>query len=227
MKTRVLPLALAVALSLAACGSGGETQAGSPAPQGAATSQHGGGSGATGGAGGEVIDTVKTETAAAPKVENAMLEKYGISGRSVVELVDFMDETNEHRGSGLNGSVRADHLLLKDEQTGQEQAVPVPDGLFYVSVAPYAGRTHECFNHSLTGCVGEFAGTQMQAKVVTDDGTVLHDGPVTTFENGFVGFWLPRDVKGTMSFTYDGKSVEAPFATDEKSPTCITTMQLT
>lgn len=224
MKTRFLPLALTATLALASC-STTPTGTGSPAAQESTAAASDTSAASSGGA--AVIDTVADRTAQAPAVDGPVAQAYGLSGKSVVDIVNGMDVTNAHRGSGVNGSVRGDHLLLTDEKTGQEQNVPVPDDLFYLSVAPYVGTTHECFNHSLTGCRGEFANTQMQATVKKDDGSVLYEGPVTTFENGFVGFWLPRDVRGTMSFSYDGKTVEAPFGTDATSPTCVTTMQLT
>lgn len=222
MKTGLAPLVLVVALGLSGCG-GASTET-APSSQGAGQTN---GAAATQAGSATVIDTVPDRTAAAPAVDGPVVSAYGLAGKSVVEIVEGLDETNSHRGSGVNGSVRFDHLLLTDEKSGQEQQVPVPDDLFYLSVAPYAGTTHECFNHSLTGCVGEFAGASMQATVTKKDGTVLYDGPVTTFENGFVGFWLPRDIEGTLSFSYDGKSVEGPFATDAESPTCLTTLQLT
>lgn len=226
MRTRTLTVALAAALLLSGCGSNGST-GDQNAAQGAATSAAAGGQTGDQAGGASVIDTTKKATAAAPAVKDPMLAKYGLDGKSVVEIVDDLDETNAHRGSGLKASIRPDHLQLEDESAGTRTTIPVPDDLFYMSVAPYATQTHECVNHSLTGCKGELPKAAMTAKVTKDDGTVLYEGPATTFENGFVGFWLPRDIRGTMRFDYDGKSVSAPFVTDTTSPTCITTMQLT
>jgi hypothetical protein len=56
--------------------------------------------------------------------------------------------------------------------------------------------------------------------------TVLVDETRTTFENGFTGFWLPRDIEGTLRVTYDGKAGEVDFATDQDAPTCLTVVQL-
>jgi hypothetical protein len=55
---------------------------------------------------------------------------------------------------------------------------------------------------------------------------VLVDETRTTFENGFTGFWLPRNIEGTLRVTYDGKAGETDFATDQNAPTCLTTLQL-
>jgi hypothetical protein len=54
---------------------------------------------------------------------------------------------------------------------------------------------------------------------------VLVDETRTTFENGFTGFWLPRNIEGTLRVTYDGKAGETDFATDQNAPTCLTTLQ--
>ena len=47
---------------------------------------------------------------------------------------------------------------------------------------------------------------------------MLVDEARTTFENGFVGFWLPRDIAGTLRVTYDGKVGEAAFAAGTHRP---------
>ncbi|MDO5627075.1 MAG: CueP family metal-binding protein [Mobilicoccus sp.] len=232
MTKRALSLALAVTLFAAGCGTAQEAPEETAAPATATQAEETPPADEqTAPAGQGVIDTVPDKTGNAPAVaepllEDPVLSEFGLNGKSVVEIVDFMDETNAHRDSGLNGSIRYDHLKLTNENTGDETEVPVPDDLFYMSVAPYVTQTHECFNHSLTGCVGENAETEMDVTVTDSEGTVLFDGPATTFENGFIGFWLPRDITGTMEVTYDGKSGSMEFGTGEDSPTCITTLQL-
>ena len=63
---------------------------------------------------------------------------------------------------------------------------------------------------------------------IVDDSTgeVLVDGDYTTFDNGFLGFWLPRDITATLRVTYDDKAVEQPISTSEDAPTCLTTLPL-
>ena len=98
---------------------------------------------------------------------------------------------------------------------------------FYLSVAPYIDQTHDCFNHSLTTCQGELASTEVQVQIVDRAGNdVLVDETRTTFENGFTGFWLPRNIEGTLRITSDGRSAEADFTTHPDAPTCLTTMHL-
>jgi hypothetical protein len=59
------------------------------------------------------------------------------------------------------------------------------------------------------------------------DGAVLVDESRTTFANGFVGLWLPRDFTGTLKITADGKTAESKVSTAEDAPTCLTTLRLT
>lgn len=80
-------------------------------------------------------------------------------------------------------------------------------------MAPYVDQTHECFNHSLTTCKGELASKAMQVRIVDEHGKVLVDETRTTFENGFVGFWLPRDIKGTLRVTYGARVGEVDIVT--------------
>lgn len=66
----------------------------------------------------------------------------------------------------------------------------------------------------------------MQVVDETND-EVLVDETMTTFENGFVGLWLPRDIEGTLRVRFDGRVAETEIATDAEAPTCLTTLQLT
>lgn len=74
---------------------------------------------------------------------------------------------------------------------------------------------------------GELATIDVQVQIVdkTND-KVLLDETRATFDNGFIGFWLPRDIEGNLRVTYDGKTGEAGFATSQDAPTCLTTLQL-
>ena len=48
----------------------------------------------------------------------------------------------------------------------------------------------------------------------------------TTYANGFVGFWVPKDITGTVEITKDGKTGDVEFSSDKEGATCITTLQL-
>ena len=173
------------------------------------------------------------EKAAAPtdsasgSATDVLLADYGLDGMETVEVIDHLDRLGgDDRPSDLMASVRPSELLVSVGD--EEHSLEVPDGQFYLSVAPYVDTTHECFNHSLTTCQGELTETDVDVTITDDtNGEVLVDEVRTTFANGFVGFWLPRDIEGTVSVEYDGLSGEVDFATDEESPTCLTTLQLT
>ena len=117
------------------------------------------------------------------------------------------------------------YFVLKDD-SGESQ-VALPDGQFYLSIAPYVSRTHECFYHSLTTCTGELADQAVDVTIVDSTGKTLVDGPAQTYANGFVGFWLPRDIEGTITVTHQGRTATSAISTDREAPTCLTTLQLT
>lgn len=147
----------------------------------------------------------------------------GMDGEQVVDHLDRMPVTD--RSTELMASVRADQLLLTDAE--QEVALPLTEGEFYLSVAPYVDRTHECFYHSLTTCRGELTNQDIDVRIVDDaSGEVLVDEEVTTFDNGFAGFWLPRDVDGTIEVTHDGLTGRSAFSSGDEGATCLTTLQL-
>ncbi|MFN3867134.1 MAG: CueP family metal-binding protein, partial [Demequina sp.] len=125
-------------------------------------------------------------------VADTMLAPEGLDGLDARTVVDTLDATAlSDRTDAFMASVRPDELLLTDA-AGTETSLPMPDDAFYVSFAPYIDATHECYFHSLTTCVGEMRGEQIDV-VVTDaaTGEVLVDETMTTFDNGFVGIWLP------------------------------------
>lgn len=162
-----------------------------------------------------------------PSGAQPLLTDHGLEGMDTVEIVDHLDRLGGvDRPADLMASVRVDELLISSGD--QEYALDLPEDRFYLSVAPYVDQTHECFYHSLTTCKGELGATDVEVQIVDEtNGEVLVDGTETTFDNGFVGFWLPRDIEGTLRISYDGKSAETDFATDEEAPTCLTTLQLT
>ena len=67
--------------------------------------------------------------------------------------------------------------------------------------------SHDCFYHSLTTCLGELDNEDIQV-TITDEGTgeALVDEATTTFDNGFIGFWLPDDATGLIEVSYQGRT---------------------
>lgn len=163
-----------------------------------------------------------TPSAAAP-----LLARYGLQDMDGAAVVDHLDRLGlKQRPSDLEASVRPTELRLTWGK--QEYSLPLPSDRFYLSVAPYLDHTHECFHHSLTTCKGELGGRAIHVRVTdSSDGSVLLDEDRTTFANGFVGLWLPRDVRGTVEVTYAGRRGHVAFATDDAAPTCLTTLRLT
>lgn len=156
---------------------------------------------------------------------DSLLAAHGLDGMDGAAMVDHLDRlVGDARPADLMASVRADELLVSAGE--EEVAVPLPADEFYVAVAPYAADTHECYYHSLTTCQGELADEPVHVRVVDESGTVLVDEEMTTFGNGFVGLWLPRDIRGTLQITHDGRTGEVPISTDAEAPTCVTTLQV-
>jgi hypothetical protein len=156
----------------------------------------------------------------------ALLAGFDLGGKSAPEIIDELDRTAiDERASDLMASVRPDRLVIAAD--GQEFGLEIPADRFYLSVAPYVDGTHECFYHSLTTCQGELSDTDVQVQIVdrTHD-EVLVDETRTTYDNGFVGFWLPRGIEGVLRVEYDGKVAETEITTNKDAPTCLTTLKL-
>lgn len=131
------------------------------------------------------------------------------------------------RPADLLASVKPRTVELSDG-SGATASLALPDEQFYVSIAPYADRTHECFFHSLTTCLGEMPNEDIRVEV-TDraSGAVLVDETVRTNDNGFLGLWLPRAVDATITLETGGRTTTSAISTHDDDPTCVTTLQLT
>lgn len=202
MKKTLTAVALTAALALAGCSG--------PATPQATTGAAGGGAPA----------------ASAPAQKGDLLATYGLTGLSGKEIVEKIDQDDTKRPLAMRASVRYDHVIIGDGQTQTEVPIQADDNGFYLSIAPYAAKTHECHFHSLATCQGEMVGKPVQVKITDSTGKVLVDEQATTYANGFVGFWLPRDITGTVEVTVDSKTGTVPFATGPQDATCLTTLQV-
>ena len=88
--------------------------------------------------------------------------------------------------------------------------------------------SHDCFYHSLTTCLGELDNEDIQV-TITDEATgeSLVDEATTTFDNGFIGFWLPDDATGLIEVSYQGRTGTTEFSTTDDGVTCVTDLRLT
>ena len=171
---------------------------------------------------------VASRTETPPPSADAVLGAYGLAGLDTREVINALDATAlAEREQDLRASIRPDELLISDA-TGAEASLPMPDDAFYVSVAPYVDSTHECYFHSLTTCTGEMRSETVHVLAAeVGSGEVLLDQSMVTFDNGFVGLWLPRGVEIDLTITSDGREATERLSTDDaEDATCVTTMQL-
>jgi len=159
---------------------------------------------------------------------DAMMTDYGLAGLDARQIIDRLDALpTAERESDLGVSIRPTELIITDAAE-RELTLPMPNDDFYVSIAPFVDQTHECYFHSLTTCMGEIQSSDVQMLVTdADSGAVLIDETRTTFDNGFVGIWLPRDIDVTVAIEYNGRSATTELSTSgDDVATCVTTMQL-
>lgn len=139
--------------------------------------------------------------------------------KSLVE--DFSTREVSAEQASINGKE-----LIVNEEDGSENVYDISNEDFFVSIAPYENQTHPCTFHSLTGCQGEMVEETFDVYVEDEEGNVIIDEEMTTYENGFIDLWLPRDKTYNVIIEQNGKSTEAQISTYEDDATCITTMQL-
>lgn len=152
--------------------------------------------------------------------EAAFLEKYGFSGLTVQEIVQKLDSTTSDP-SGLKASITSDFLVLMDES--DEVRLALPKDKFYLSFAPYVTQSHPCGTHSLSSCQSELVNKEIHALITDSEGNEIVNSDLTTMANGFVSVWLPRNIDGTVTVSYNGLVAQSPIKTFAGSDTCLTT----
>lgn len=176
--------------------------------------------------------TSNNQQSAAPSVSqaesDAFLSANNLAGLDARQMIDKLDSLPvAERPSNLMASVRPDQLILIDEKK-QQISLPIPEEQFYLSFAPFKTQTHECHFHSLTTCLGEMQNEEVKV-TVTDakTGEKIVDKTVKTFDNGFVGVWLPRGIEATLNVEQGELSATSKISTaTSEDATCLTTMQL-
>lgn len=162
----------------------------------------------------------------ATEAEGDLLAAHGLAGMDAREIITELDQTPmAERSTELMASVRVDELILADS-TG-ETSLPMPEDETYVSIAPYRSQTHDCFYHSLTTCTGELGNEEVHVVFRDGSGQTLVDENVTTYDNGFVGFWIPKDTAGTIEVDHEDGTATSDFSTGAEGATCVTTLPLT
>lgn len=124
----------------------------------------------------------------------------------------------------IEASITSEELVVTDGDEVTKTSLPEDE--FFVSVAPFVEMTHPCAVHSLTGCQGEMTEETFNVKITDESGNTVVDEEMTSFENGFIDLWLPREQTFTVEIEHDGKTSESEISTFEGDDTCITTMQL-
>lgn len=155
--------------------------------------------------------------------ETEFLTQHGLSGKTTEQMIETIDQSKQERPLAYSASVTGTELKLSDGQ--QQFSFPLGDK-FYLSFAPYINLTHPCFNHSLSGCRSELANTEFDVKITDNSGNVIVQDKLTSYQNGFIGVWLPRNTEGTIEVSYKNLKAKSPFATHAENQTCMTTLQL-
>lgn len=169
------------------------------------------------------LGLLTTGTAFAVTPEANFLAEHGLSGKSVEQIVETIDQSPQSRPLPFSASITSTALKLSSGD--QVYTMPLGDK-FYLSFAPYEWQTHPCFNHSLSGCQGEMPGKKFNVKVTDSKGDVVVQKEMKSGRNGFVGVWLPRNMEGTIEVSYNGKSAAHTIKTMNDSQTCLTELQL-
>lgn len=144
-----------------------------------------------------------------------------------VEAIRTLETMPVEDRPALIASVRPEGLLLAEPDGSEEVLLDGPEDRFYLSVAPYRDRNHDCYFHSLTTCLGELGQTEVEVTIVDDaTGEVLVSETRATHPNGFIDYWLPAGIEATVTITQGDTQGTHSIATGPEDLTCLTTLQL-
>ena len=165
---------------------------------------------------------------AAATAPDGSAELEELSRTDVRTVVDRLDRAPlDERDDAVAASIRTDRVVLS-VVNGSQVELAMPDGLTYISFAPYRTQTHDCTFHAPSSCVGELRNTELQL-TITDlaTGETHVDEKTQTFDNGFVGAWLPRGIDAEVVIVVADSEARAVISTvNDDDPTCITTLPL-
>ncbi|MFK5883520.1 MAG: CueP family metal-binding protein [Candidatus Izemoplasma sp.] len=157
------------------------------------------------------------------KKEDILVE-LGLGGLTAKEILNGI-ASNEITISNYTISVTDDVLLINYDN--KNISLEMPKDEFYISVAPYIDMTHECFFHSPTECRAELSNESFYITLIDLEGNIVLDSYYESLNNGFIDFWLPRDIEGVLSITYGDLTSVKMISTFSGDATCETTFKLT
>ncbi len=160
---------------------------------------------------------------ATSKTGQEMLESFELSHMSTKEMVATLEDRLNEPKTLINAGVQYDGIYLSN---GKRQVILEEKGMFYLSIAPYMNKTHPCGSHNLVTCRGEMVNQAFDVLVMNDQGDVIINETISTLSNGFMGIWLPKDMKGTITIKQGNYLATGLIETTKGSPTCNTTLKL-
>ncbi|HAX03682.1 MAG TPA: hypothetical protein DEA30_04140 [Acholeplasmataceae bacterium] len=156
--------------------------------------------------------------------DTSLFERHNLSNKSVEEIVSYLEQRLDEDDKFFAG-IYGDKLVLGDDKEQIELALP--NGLFYLSIAPYINQTHPCTNHNLVTCRGELKNQVFQIEIIDlETNTVISKRDISSSANGFAGIWLPANKNLSIKVTYNSLSTTTDISTYSTSNTCLTKMKL-
>lgn len=149
----------------------------------------------------------------------------GVANEEVQDIKGMVRDYSNGSYNDVSAIITSNELIVTDSENNKT-TYDLPKDEFFVSIAPFVNTTHPCTNHSLTGCQGELVEKDFDVFIQDEDGNVVVDETMTSFENGFIDLWLPRDKKYQVKIEYNGKVAKSEISTFDGDNTCITSMQL-
>ena len=154
---------------------------------------------------------------------NKILSQYGLLGLSATDMVESLEAQTINRDE-MVASISATQLTISTEDT--VLTYPIPDDLFYLSLAPYITKTHPCGTHNLVTCRGELKNQSFDVLIIDQEGNEWVNDTLSSHDNGFIGVWLPRGIQVVITVTYGQWSVTKSIETFDNSNTCLADLLL-
>ncbi len=150
------------------------------------------------------------------------LLRYNLEGMTIYEVIHEL-EVNNNDFTGLTAVIKTNQLLLSDERG--DFVIIMPENEFYISIAPYINNTHPCIYHNMLTCQGDLTNQNLNVIITLNEEQIIN-GEFTTYDNGFIGFWIPKNEEVEITIEYQHLFGVMHFVSNESASTCVTNMRL-
>lgn len=165
-----------------------------------------------------------TPTPDVPRASSSLAARHGFAGKTPEEILETLDRDPRIRPLPLSAQVGYELFTIREGT--ESETFRLTNGMFFLAIAPYRTRDQFCHTYNAGTRQGELVHQPVTITITDSTGRVLVSEETETGANGFVSYWVPRDISGTVRIVTAGRSGQVPFTSAHSSPTCLMNLKV-